>query len=62
MPPNQNPEQAARAAIDAQLRSAGWAVQVKAAIDFSEREGQAVCEYSATTGPAEQRFAQTPAK
>ncbi len=53
MSPNQNPEQVARDAIDAQLRSAGWAVQAKDAINFHEREGQAVREYVTDTGPAD---------
>lgn len=39
---NQNPEQIARDAINAQLRSAGWAVQSKSAIDFRQAEGQAI--------------------
>ena len=50
---NQNPEQIARDAIDAQLRSAGWAVQSKDAINFNELQGQAVREYTTDTGPAE---------
>ncbi|HEX2852983.1 MAG TPA: DEAD/DEAH box helicase family protein [Opitutaceae bacterium] len=53
MPSNQNPEQIARDAIDAQLCSAGWAVQSKDAIDFRAGEGQAVREYSTDTGPAD---------
>ncbi len=51
--PNQTPEQIARDAIDAQLRAAGWAVQSKSAINFREKEGQAVREYSTDTGPAD---------
>ncbi len=53
MPPNQNPEQVARDAIDAQLQAAGWAVQSKDAIDFHAGAGQAVREYSTDTGPAD---------
>ena len=53
MSPNQNPEQIARDAIDAQLRSSGWAVQSKDAIDFNSGQGQAVREYSTDTGPAD---------
>jgi len=53
MASNQNPEQIARDAIDVQLRSAGWAVQSKDAINFRECEGQAVREYSTDTGPAD---------
>ncbi|TAG28417.1 MAG: DEAD/DEAH box helicase [Verrucomicrobia bacterium] len=53
MSPNQNPEQIARAAIDAQLRASGWAVQPKDAINFHEAEGQAVREYTTDTGPAD---------
>lgn len=50
---NQNPEQIARDQIDAQLRAAGWAVQSKDAINFSEGIGQAVREYTTDTGPAD---------
>jgi type I restriction enzyme R subunit len=53
MSPNQNPEQIARDAIDAQLASAGWVVQSKAAIDFRIGEGQAVREYATDSGPAD---------
>jgi type I restriction enzyme R subunit len=53
MPPNQNPEQVARDAIDAQLQAAGWAVQSRDAIDFHAGAGQAVREYSTDTGPAD---------
>lgn len=53
MPPNQNPEQIARDAIDAQLRSSGWAVQNKDGIDFHAGEGQAVREYATDSGPAD---------
>ena len=53
MSPNQNPEQIARDAIDAKLRSSGWAVQAKDAINFHEAEGQAVREYATDTGPAD---------
>ncbi|MBP7481233.1 MAG: DEAD/DEAH box helicase family protein [Lacunisphaera sp.] len=51
--PNQNPEQIARDAIDAQLRSAGWTIQAKDALNFSAGEGQAVREYTTDTGPAD---------
>lgn len=50
---NQNPEQKARDQIDAQLRSAGWAVQDKDAINLHAGEGQAVREYATDTGPAD---------
>lgn len=50
---NQNPEQIARDAIDAQLRSCGWVVQSKDGINFHAGEGQAVREYSTDTGPAD---------
>jgi len=53
MSPNQSPEQVARDAIDAHLRSAGWVVQSKDAIDFHAGEGQVVREYSTDTGPAD---------
>ncbi len=51
--PNQNPEQVARDAIDTQLRAAGWAIQPKDAINFSEGSGQAVREYTTDSGPAD---------
>lgn len=50
---NQTPEQIARDAIDAQLRSAGWVIQAKDAITFNEGHGQAVREYTTDTGPAD---------
>jgi type I restriction enzyme R subunit len=53
MSPNQNPEQIARDAIDAQLRTAGWSVQSKNAIDLRSGPGQAVREYLTDTGPAD---------
>jgi len=53
MPPNQNPEQIARDAIDAQLRRAGWVVQHKSAIDFGAGLGVAVREYQTDVGPAD---------
>lgn len=53
MPPNQNPEQQARDAIDAQLRQAGWAVQDNSAIDFNAGPGLAVREYQTDVGPAD---------
>lgn len=52
-PPNQNPEQIARDAIDALLHAAGWAVQTKSTIDFHVGEGQAVREYQTDVGPAD---------
>ncbi len=51
--PNQNPEQIARDAIDAQLRSTGWVLQTKDAINFHAGGGQAVREYTTDTGPAD---------
>ena len=53
MPPNQNPEQAARDRIDAMLGECGWAVQDNKAIDFSAGLGIAVREYPTDTGPAD---------
>jgi len=53
MSPNQNPEQIARDAIDAQRSSAGWGVHAKDATNFHADQGQAVCEYSTDTGPAD---------
>ncbi len=50
---NQNPEQVARDAIDAQLKTSGWNVQDKNAIDFNTGKGQAVREYTTDTGPAD---------
>ncbi len=53
MPPNQNPEQAARDRIDVMLEQAGWVVQDKKKIDFSAGPGIAVREYPTDTGPAD---------
>lgn len=53
MPPNQNPEQIARDAIEVQLQASGGAVQSKDAIDFHAGAGQAIREYSTDTGPAD---------
>ncbi|WP_416768873.1 DEAD/DEAH box helicase family protein [Sulfurimonas sp. ST-25] len=50
---NQNPEQIARDKIDAMLRSSGWAVQNKDAIDHKAAEGIAVREYQTDIGPAD---------
>lgn len=49
---NQNPEQIARDTIDRLLREAGWAVQDKKAINFTEGEGQAMCFLSGYGGSA----------
>ncbi len=53
MPPNQNPEQAARDRIDVMLDAAGWKVQDKKAINFNAGPGIAVREYPTDTGPAD---------
>ncbi len=53
MPPNQNPEQAARDRIDAMLAESGWAVQDKKAINFGAGLGIAVREYQTDIGPAD---------
>ena len=53
MPPNQNPEQAARDRIDLMLAECGWVVQDKKAIDFSAGLGIAVREYQTDIGPAD---------
>lgn len=50
---NQNPEQIARDKIDAQLRSAGWAVQDKRKINLHEKLGVAIREYQTDIGPAD---------
>lgn len=50
---NQDPEQIARDEIDSQLKNAGWAVQNKKEIDFSESLGVAVREYQTDIGPAD---------
>jgi type I site-specific restriction endonuclease len=53
MSPNQNPEQIARAAIDAQLAASGWVVRAKDTLNFHAGAGQAVREYTTDTGPAD---------
>lgn len=50
---NKNPEQIARDQIDRALISAGWAVQNKKAINFSEAKGVAVREFQTDIGPAD---------
>lgn len=52
-PPNQTPEQIARDRIDEQLRTSGWTIQDKTAIDFNVGEGQAIREYTTDCGPAD---------
>ena len=51
--PNQNPEQIARDKIDTILSAAGWKVQDRKAIDWSEGLGIAVREYPTDIGPAD---------
>ena len=53
MPPNQNPEQAARDRIDLLLEQSGWVVQSKKAINFHAGPGIAVREYLTDVGPAD---------
>jgi type I restriction enzyme R subunit len=53
MPPNQNPEQAARDRIDVMLAECGWVVQDKRAINFNAGLGIAVREYQTDVGPAD---------
>jgi len=53
MPPNQNPEQAARDRIDKLLGDSGWIVQDKKAINFNAGPGIAVREYQTDIGPAD---------
>jgi type I restriction enzyme R subunit len=53
MPPNQNPEQAARDRIDVMLAESGWVVQDKKAIDFNAGPGIAIREYLTDIGPAD---------
>lgn len=50
---NQTPEQIARDQIDDMLKMAGWAVQPKDKLNFSEGDGQAVREYPTDVGPAD---------
>lgn len=49
-PPNQNPEQIARDAIDRQLIDCGWSVQNKARIDWQASPGVAVRHYPTQDG------------
>ncbi|MBK1726337.1 DEAD/DEAH box helicase family protein [Halorhodospira neutriphila] len=49
--PNQHPEQAARDAIDGQLRAAGWEVQDRQGLDPNAGRGVAVREYPTDAGP-----------
>jgi len=58
MPPNQNPEQAARDRIDLMLAESGWIVQDKNKIDFNAGPGLAVREYPTDTGPADYALAE----
>ncbi len=55
MPPdiNQKPEQLARDRIDERLRTSGWHVQDRDAIDFKAGLGIAVREYQTDAGPAD---------
>ena len=53
MTENQNPEQQARDRIDAQLRTAGWAVQGKNKVNFGAALGVAVREWQTDVGPAD---------
>lgn len=50
---NQNPEQLARDNIDTLLKMAGWVVQDKKKINFSNSLGVAVREYQTDVGPAD---------
>ncbi len=50
---NRTPEQHARENIDAMLARAGWKVQSKRQIDFSEGPGIAIREYQTDVGPAD---------
>ena len=50
---NQTPEEAARDRIDSRLRSAGWQLQGKSALDFNAGLGIAVREYQTDVGPAD---------
>ena len=54
--PNQTPEQEARDTIDAMLKTSGWVVPPKTAIDFDEGDGQAIREYTTDCGPADYVF------
>jgi type I restriction enzyme R subunit len=51
--PNQTPEQLARDRIDERLRTSGWHVQDKDALDFNVGLGVAVREYQTDVGPAD---------
>ena len=50
---NQTPEEIARDRIDDRLRSSGWLVQDKDALDFNMGPGIAVREYPTDSGPAD---------
>ncbi len=50
---NQTPEQIARDRIDERLRTAGWHVQNKDALDFNAGPGVAAREYPTDAGPAD---------
>jgi type I restriction enzyme R subunit len=50
---NQDPEQIARDKIDKMLIEAGWDVQDKTKIDFTQKQGQAVREYQTEAGEAD---------
>ena len=50
MPPNQNPEQAARDRIDRMLGECGWVVQDNKAINFNAGPGIAVRGYQTDLG------------
>ncbi|WP_222626167.1 hypothetical protein, partial [Phycocomes zhengii] len=50
---NQTPEQLARDRIDERLRTSGWHVQDKSALDFNAGLGVAVREYQTDIGPAD---------
>ena len=51
--PNQDPEQIARDRIDARLRAAGWIIQNKDEMDFTQGLGIAIREYQTDVGPAD---------
>jgi type I restriction enzyme, R subunit len=50
---NQNPEQLARAHIDAMLIVCGWVVQSKSQLNLQTSKGVAVREYMTSVGPAD---------
>ncbi|MFP4648628.1 MAG: hypothetical protein ACLFMS_05430 [Halorhodospira sp.] len=53
---NQHPEQAARDAIDGQLREAGWVIQGRRSLDPQAGRGVAVREYPTDAGPMDYLF------